>query len=220
MRRLATSAVAVVVSGAMLVSGAYAAPSDGVTPATSGDQMIQQGQATQSGDSSIDNGSTGSGSSGGNGGTSSYESGDSSSGNGSGGNGDAGDNTGDNGTVGNNGSVDGDGESGIGTGDAGNGTGNGGTSDSGQSSDTDSDLSKPEQSDTADSAQSQGGAETASANNQTSRITDDELAAHTVPGVSICLITGWLMSEVQLTTAVEIWTRELTRGMCCISALA
>lgn len=232
MRRLATSAVAVVVSGAMLVSGAYAAPSDGVTPATSGDQMIQQGQTTpsgdlnqltqpqsegdggsadgtfsngtsggnSSGDSSIDNGSTGSGSSGGNGGTSSGESGDSSSGNGSGGNGDAGDNTGDNGTVGNNGSVDGDGESGIGTGDAGNGTGNGGTSDSSQSSDADSDLSKTEQSDTADSDQSQGGVENASADNQTLRITDDELAAHTVPGVSprgttINLFDYWVADE-------------------------
>lgn len=200
MRRLATSAVAVVASGAMLVSGAYAAPSDGVTPATSGDQMIQQGQATQSGDSSTNNGSTGSGSDGGNGGTSSGESGDSSSGNGSGVNGDTGDNNGDNGTVGNNGNGDGDGAAGIGTGDASNGTGNGGTSDSGQSSDTDSDLSKPEQSDTADSAQSQGGAETASANNQTSRITDDELAAHTVPGVSprgttINLFDYWVADE-------------------------
>ena len=200
MRRLATSAVAVVASGAMLVSGAYAAPSDGVTPATSGDQMIQQGQATQSGDSSTNNGSTGSGSDGGNGGTSSGESGDSSSGNGSGVNGDTGDNNGDNGTVGNNGNGDGDGAAGIGTGDASNGTGNGGTSDSGQSSDTDSDLSKPEQSDTADSTQSQGGAETASANNQTSRITDDELAAHTVPGVSprgttINLFDYWVADE-------------------------
>lgn len=200
MRRLATSAVAVVASGAMLVSGAYAAPSDGVTPATSGDQMIQQGQATQSGDSSTNNGSTGSGSDGGNGGTSSGESGDSSSGNGSGVNGDTGDNNGDNGTVGNNGNGDGDGAAGIGIGDASNGTGNGGTSDSGQSSDTDSDLSKPEQSDTADSAQSQGGAETASANNQTSRITDDELAAHTVPGVSprgttINLFDYWVADE-------------------------